>query len=162
MCPVTGLISPPRGSCNCVWVARMLTFSMVRDSALWASCPTSSSWYTTILSGVSVISSVVGLGKENVGVEGLVPRKGPACDGGEDSDPPSSPSSLLIVSGACSRLVISSGSRVLRGIFSCRLSAAILNAIQLFSSLFLLILTQAKCSELNSTGIRRGLCVEQA
>ena len=102
------------------------------------------------------------LGKEDVGVEGLVPRKGPACDGGEDSDPSPSPSSLLITSGACSRLVISFGSRVLRGIFSCRSSAAILNAVQLFSSLFLLISTQAKCSGLNSTGIGRGSCVEQA
>ena len=74
---------------------------------------------------MSVISSVVGLGKEDVGVEGLVPRKGPACDGGEDSDPSSPLSSLLIVSGALSRLVISSGSRVLREIFSCRLSAAV-------------------------------------
>ena len=98
MCPVTGLISPPRGSCNCVWVARILTFSMVRDSALWASCPTSLSWYTTILSGVSVISLVVGLGKEDVGVEGLVPRKGPAWDGGEDSDPERRPIVLLSIS----------------------------------------------------------------
>ena len=102
---------------------------------------------------------MVGLGKEDVGVEGLVPRKGPACDGGEESDP-----SLLLsmASGALSRLAISFGSRVLRGIFSCRLSAAILNAVQLFSSLFLLISTQVKCSGLNSTGIGSGSCVERA
>ena len=102
---------------------------------------------------------MVGLGKEDVGVEGLVPRKGPACDGGEESDPSLL---LLMASGALSRLVISFGSRVLRGIFSCRSSAAILNAVQLFSSLFLLILTQVKCSGLNSTGIGSGLCVERA
>ena len=105
---------------------------------------------------------MVGLGKEDVGVEGLVPRKGPVCDGGEESDPSSSSLPLLMASGALSRLVISSGSRVLRGIFSCRSSAAILNAVQLFSSLFLLISTQVKCSGLNSTGIGSGSCVERA
>ena len=105
---------------------------------------------------------MVGLGKEDVGIEGLVLRKGPACDGGEESDPSSLSLLLLMASGALSRLVISSGSRVLRGIFSCRSSAAILNAVQLFSSLFLLISTQVKCSGLNSTGIGSGSCVEQA
>ena len=99
---------------------------------------------------------------EDVGVEGIVPRKGQACDGGEESDPSSPSLPLLMASGALSRLAILSGSRVLRGIFSCRSSAAILNAVQLPSSLFLLISTQAKCSGLNSTGIGSGSCVERA
>src|ERR1700761_9461249 len=40
-----------------------------------------------------------------------------------------------------------------RGILSCKLLAAILKAFQLPSLRFLLISTQVKCSELNSTGM---------
>ena len=53
-------------------VAFMLALLIVRDSALWASMPTSSSWYIVILSEVSFMVLIALWGGEEGGVDGRV------------------------------------------------------------------------------------------
>ena len=103
--------------------------------------PTSSSWYTSILSGVSFMVLIALWGGENGGVDGQVSLKRFGChsDASEPSEL-SSPSRFLRI--FCSSSLV----RVLRGILSCRLFAAILNAVHSLLFLSLRISTQARWS----------------
>ena len=117
----------------------MLASLIVRDSALWASMPTSSSWYIVILSGVLFMVLIALWGGKKGGVDGRVSLKRFGCcsDASEPSEL-SSPSRVLRI--FCS----SSSVSVLKGILSCKLSAAILNAVHSLLFLSLHISTQAR------------------
>ena len=135
VCPVIGSIILP--GISWVQVAHIFALFIVRDSALWASMPTSSLWYTVILSEVSFMVLITLQGGEEGGVDGLVSLKRFNCCSCSDASELSSPSRVLRMS--CS----SSSVRVLRGILSCRLSAAILNVVHLLLLLSLCISNQA-------------------
>ena len=87
-------------------------------------------------------------GGEEGGVDGQVSLKRfGGCSDSSESSELSSPSGVLRM--CCN----SSSVSVLRGILSCRSSAAILNAVHSLLSLFLRISTQARWSRLNSTAM---------
>ena len=94
-----------------------------------------------ILSGVSFIVLIALWGGEEGGVDGRVSLKRfGGCSDSSDSSELSSPSRVL-------RMFCSSSSvSALRGILSCRSSAAILNAVHLLLFLSLRISAQARWS----------------
>ena len=112
---------------------------IVRDSALWASMPTSSSWYIVILSGVSFMVLIALWGGEEGGVDDQVSLKRFGCcsDASKLSELSSPSGALRIV---CSSSLVS----VLRGILSCKLPATILNVLHSLLFLSLHISTQAR------------------
>ena len=124
-----------------MWVSFMLALLIVRDSALWASMPTSLSWYIVILSRASFMVLIALWGGEEGGVDGQVTLKifGCSSDHSELSDF-SSPSRVLRMFRSSSLV------SALRGILSCKLSAVILNAVHSLLLLSLRISTQARWS----------------
>ena len=97
-----------------------------------------------ILSGVSFMVLIALWGGEEGGVDGQVSLK--RFGGGSDPSDPSEPSELSSPSGVLRIFCSSSSVSVLSGILSCKLSAAILNAVHSLLFLSLHISTQAKWS----------------